>query len=280
MQSKYIFIIIFLPFFVNNKKCTDENCNTCSKNGNYCYQCKEGFIRHYSYCGIICNSIINCELCNKEQTKCVKCKSNCFFNGKYCDCTERYVLTIISIFIAITTISVIVLCLINTSWNRTINSLSLLSGYMRTSIFNNFNRTNFNLNSPISLSEEEKSEIENKINETKIINDFNKNKIKEDKNIEKKKCFSCKRNDCNLKLNCGCYLCFECEKKSIRTNKCLNCHKNIVSMQQISCSICFCSKKEISSFNCPCKTVVCKECYVRWRKQNNFCPSCRAPIFS
>jgi hypothetical protein len=36
------------------------------------------------------------------------------------------------------------------------------------------------------LSEEINIEAENKINETKIINDFNKNKIKEDKNIEKK----------------------------------------------------------------------------------------------
>ena len=54
--------------------------------------------------------------------------------------------------------------------------------------------------------------------------------------------------------------------------------KNIESMQQVSCSICFANKKEFSFFNCTCKNVVCKECYIKWRKQNNICPFCRRTI--
>ena len=112
----------------------------------------------------------------------------------------------------------------------------------------------------------------------KLINDFIKNKIEVDNDIETKKCYICKNNICNLKMGCGCLICFECEKKCIKANICLNCNRSITTMQQVSCSICFCNKKDISTFNCACKIVICKECYLKWRKQNNFCPSCRLPI--
>ena len=274
MKNLFIFILIFIHiYFINSEKCQDENCSKCTGNGSYCFKCKEGFINHYSHCGVKCNSIINCQICNAEKTKCIKCRSNCVFNGIICDCTERYVLTVVCILIALLTIGITFLCLMNISWRRTINNLYFFSGHIRPSIFN---RTIYSRN---TLTQEENKEIEDKINEMKIINDFNKNKIKEGKKIEKKKCMICKTNECNLKFNCGCFICFQCEKICIRTNTCLNCKKNITSMQQVSCSICFCNKKEISTFNCPCKTVICKECYLRWRKQNNFCPSCRMPIF-
>ncbi len=275
MNKKILFFTIFFisSFIIKCDKCQDKNCIYCSGNHNYCYRCKEGFIRHYSYCGIKCNSIINCQLCSEDKTKCIKCKPNCFYNGILCDCTERYILIIVCIFIAVSTICITCLCLMNTSWVRNFNSVFFLSGYIRPSIFNRrmFIRNN--------LSEERNIEIENKLNEVNIINDFNKNKIKEEKNIEKKKCIIWKNNDCNLKLGCGCYICFGCEKVCIKKNICLNCNQNISSMQQVSCSICLCNKKDISTFNCPCKTVICKQCYLIWRKKNNFCPSCRAPIF-
>ena len=275
MRNQFIFILIFIRlYYIKTRKCKEENCLICSGDNSICYKCKEGFINHYSVCGIKCNSIINCQLCNAQKTKCVKCKSNCYYNGIKCNCTERYILTVVCILIAITTISVTCLCLMNINSRRIINNMYFYSGHLRPSIFN----TRI-YNNRYNLSEEENSEIENKINEIKIISDFNRNKIKEGKNIEKKKCVICKANDCNLKLNCGCYICFPCEKKCIKTNICLNCKKSIESMQQVSCSICLCNKKEISTFNCPCKTVICKECYIKWRKQNNFCPSCRMPIF-
>ena len=273
-MNKTLFILIFFLFiiFINCNKCQDKSCIYCSAKSNYCYRCKEGFIRHYSHCGIKCNSIINCQLCTEDKTKCIKCKPNCIYNGILCDCTERYILIIVSIFIALSTIGITCLCLMNTSRVRSINMI-FLTGHITPSIFNR------SISIRSQLSEEINIEAENKINEKKIINDFNKNKIKEDKNIEKKKCIICKNNDCNLKLGCGCYICFGCEKICIKRNICLNCHQNISSMQQVSCSICLSNKKDISTFNCPCKTVICKQCYLIWRKKNNFCPSCRSPIF-
>ena len=274
MRKKFIFILIFIRiYFIKSRECKDESCKICSGDGSYCYKCKDGFVNHYSNCGIKCKSIINCQLCSADKKKCVKCKSNCYYNGIRCDCTERYVLTVVCIFIAITTISMTCLCLMNVSSRRIITNMNFYSGHAIPTIFNRTIYSRYN------LSQEENSKIENKIYEMKIISDFNRRKIKEGKNIEKKKCVICKINDCNLKLNCGCYICFSCEKKCIRTNTCLNCKKSISSMQQVSCSICFCAKKEVSTFNCPCKTVICKECYIKWRKQNNFCPSCRMPIF-
>ena len=272
-KIKFFIFIYFHILLINCQKCKDDNCVQCSRDGNYCYICKEGFIKHYSQCGLKCKSIRNCQLCSVDYTKCIKCKANCSFNGILCDCTERYVLILVCTIIAISTIIITILCLLNTSWRRSINNLYILSGHIRPSIFS---RRIFNRN---PLHEEENNEIERKIKQVKIISEFNRFKIKEDKNIFKKKCFICKNNDYNLKLSCGCYICFECEKVCAKTNICLNCNKKISSMQQVSCSICFCNKKQISTFNCPCKTVICKECYLKWRKQHNFCPSCREPIF-
>ena len=274
-ENLIIFIYIFFSRIILNncENCKDENCANCMKEGNYCYLCKEGFINHNSQCGLKCNSIINCELCNANLTKCIKCRANCSFNGVSCDCKERYILIVVCIFIAISTITFTFSCLLCSTWRRSINNLYFVYGHLRPSIFN---RRIFNRN--VFSEEEKNNEIERKIKEVKIINDFNKYKIKKDKNIDKKKCFICKSNECNLKLSCNCYICFECEKICIKNNICLNCNQNITSMQQISCSICFCNKKEISTFNCPCKTVICKECYLKWRKENNLCPSCRELI--
>ena len=267
-----LLLIVLNSFIINCNDCLDESCSLCSQDGNYCYQCKNGFIKHYSRCGKPCNSIINCRLCNAPETKCIKCKSNCIFNGIYCDCTERYVLTFVCIFFSISMISIIIFCLIHTSWRRTVNIFTLFSGRISPSILN---RTDISRN---QLPEEVNIEIENKLNELEMLNSFNKNKIPVEKDIETKKCCICKFNNVNLKMGCGCFICFECEKKCIKANLCLNCNKSITTMQQVSCSICFGNKKEISTFNCPCKIVICKECYLKWRKQNNFCPSCRGPI--
>ena len=272
MSKLFYFIFFLFILFINCNNCFDESCSECTSDGIYCYQCKKGFIQHYSKCGKKCKSITNCNLCNADETKCIKCKSNCIFNGKYCDCTERYALLFVFLFLTIFIIGVIIFCLIHPLSRRTtffLNAFSLSSGSPSPSLFN---RSNISRN---PLHEEINN---NKIKELELIKDFNKNKINVDEDIETKKCFVCKNNNCNLKMGCGCFLCFECEKKCIKANICLNCNNSITTMQQISCSICFCNKKEISTFNCPCKIVICKECYLKWRKQNNFCPSCRGPI--
>ena len=265
-------LLIHLYFFINCQNCIDQNCLSCSKDGYYCYKCIKGFIKHYSKCGIKCNSIKNCEICNEDKSNCIKCKSNWVFTGTYCDCTERYTLALILILFSIILFTVVFYCLIHTSSRRSI--FNIFSVRITPSILN---RVNASI-TQYPLPEEVNANINNKIKELELINDFNKNKIEIDKDIENKKCFICKNNICNLKMECGCFICFECEKKCVKVNLCLNCNKPISTMQQVSCSICFCNKKEISTFNCPCKTVICKDCYLKWRKENNFCPSCRGII--
>ena len=122
--------------------------------------------------------------------------------------------------------------------------------------------------------------IEIKKTEEDYLEEFSKNKIvlKDNCDIEKMNCYCCKNSICNLYLDCGCYLCFDCEKKSIKDNNCLNCHKEFNSMSQVSCSICLNNKKDLGIFNCQCKMVVCKDCYIKWRLNNNKCPTCRTII--
>ena len=265
----YFLIFLFIVFINCENNCFDESCSECTSDGTYCYKCKNGFIKHYSKCGKNCKSIRNCQLCNANESKCIKCKSNCIFTGIYCDCTERYVLIFVFLFFSIFMIAIIIFCLIHPVSRRTAFLLNAFSG-PSPSIFSNRTMSRNPLHEEIAIN--------NKINELKLINDFNKNKIEVDEDIETKKCFICKKSNCNLKMGCGCFICFECEKKCIKVNSCLNCNQSITTMKQVSCSICFCNKKEISTFNCPCKIVICKECYLKWRKQNNFCPSCRGPI--
>lgn len=259
-----IIILIINLLYTNTQECLDESCFNCSKDGTYCYQCKKGFINHYSKCGKKCTSIINCYLCNAEETKCIKCKSNCIFNGVYCDCTERYVLGFVLTLFSIILIGILIFCLTHTSWRMRF-------------LFYNMDRFRFN-DTRYPLPEETNYSINNQNLTLKMMTDFMKNKIEVDKDIETKKCYICKNNNCNLKMGCGCLICFDCEKKCVKVNICLNCNKSITTMQQVSCSICFANKQEISTFSCPCKIAVCKDCYIKWRKQNNFCPSCRGII--
>ena len=276
MISKFsLFLFLFHIYFI---KCSNFNCSdgclSCSMDGSYCFKCKPGFVRHYTKCGKKCSSILNCNLCDSTEKKCVKCKSNCLFNGTYCDCTERYILAIVCLTFSLFMLFIFFYCLMHKSFVRTFANFSYLSGRIAPSILN---RTDVSRNTYYNFNN---VDIENRINTLELERDFNEKKIVMDRDISKKKCYICKNNSCNLKLGCGCLICFECEKKCVKDNICLNCKKNIISMQQVSCSICYANKKELSYFNCSCKNVVCKECFIKWRKQNNICPFCRRTIIT
>ena len=266
-------LLFFLQIYLTqspNNNCSEPSCLQCSSvDASYCFKCKPGFIRHYTKCGKKCSSIVNCQLCDITEKKCVKCKSNCIFNGTYCDCTERYILTAVCLTFSIFMIFTFFFCLLHKSILRSFATFSILSGRITPSILN---RNDVTRNTYINF------DIENRITDIELEREFNEKKITLDKDINKKKCYICNNNGCNLKLSCNCFICFECEKKCVKNNICLNCNKNITSMQQVSCSICFSVKKELSIFNCTCKNVVCKECYIKCRKQNNFCPFCRRHI--
>jgi hypothetical protein len=178
-----------------------------------------------------------------------------------------YILIVVCILISFITIGIAFYCLCSSK------IFNLSSNYLRIIIHNIDNEIQ-NLNVYVEQNNNNK-----KLNENEINNLFYKNQIKlfdNINNIENKICDYCKKNICNVKFNCGCFCCFDCERKIIKKGKiCELCKKNINGIQQISCGICYQNKKEIASFNCHCSMIVCKDCHLKWRKENNICPACR-----
>ena len=158
------------------------------------------------------------------------------------------------------------------------NTLAKHFNSNRRILFRPFNDVIINNNIEINNSIRELNNDNNwQKNEDELLQEFyiNKIDIKDDIDLENKKCDCCNNILCNLLLDCGCYVCFDCQKKSIKENHCLNCQKHFNLMNQISCSICLNNKREIGFFNCHCKMVVCKDCYIKWRLKNKNCPTCR-----
>lgn len=283
MQSKSIlstniFLLIFssLLIYSLSYECNDENCQNCSSDGSLCFICKNNLITYQYHCFKKCNKIKACVLCNLKEDICIKCDYGCKPNQDgICTCTLKYILYGVYCLITIITVGTFLYCL-------THNTLIKYFNYSSSMRFRPFNEVTINNNISINNNNFNviNSNDEKKISEEELIEEFNKNKINfnEDIDIEKKKCDCCNNMICNLYLDCGCYVCFECEKKSIKKNYCLNCLKTFNSMSQISCSICFNNKKELGFFNCQCKMVVCKECYIKWRINNKNCPTCRTII--
>ena len=267
--SLFLFFFLIYQTKCISYNCSDSSCLACTNDETFCFKCRSDFIRFYGKCGKKCSSIVNCRLCDKTEKKCVRCKSNCIFNGTYCDCTERYILTVVCLTFSICMIFIFIFCLMHKSIVRLFTTFSIMTGRVTPSILN---RNEVTTNSYVNF------DIDNKINDMELEREFNERKISLDKDIYKKKCFICKNNNINLKLGCNCLICFDCEKKCVKNNTCLNCNKTITSMQQVSCAICFGNTKDLSYFNCTCKNVVCKECFIKWKKQNNYCPFCRRHI--
>lgn len=280
-------INFFLIFFFQNipisfpLSCSDENCMLCPSDSSFCSLCYQGFEVYHNKCEKKCSSIKNCYLCDKNETQCIKCSKNCKLSGTGCSCTLRYVLIGICILLGLVLVFFVVYLLTHTSLVRKYSlSPSFYDSYSirrnqvnsQPIIGDDFINNNNNINNIENGNRNKKSESE-------LLEDFYKFKINDlDRNIENLKCFCCNVNLCNLKLECGCYVCFDCEKKLIKTGLCSNCNKRFNSVQQITCSICFCNKKEISKFNCQCKMNACKECFIKWRLVNETCPVCRTII--
>lgn len=248
-----------------NYICEDSNCITCgSKYKHSCIQCDINYILFLGECGLQENCTIkNCEICLDEK-KCLKCKSCITSTGK-CSCIERIIIYIFCALLSFFIIGVVLYCLMH----PVKSSLDLNKD------FNIIIRRNLN-NHNIHVNNINDNFMLKNLSDEFLINEFEKNKIiiNED-NIENKKCDNCLVNITNVKLNCNCFICFDCLKKEELNKKCPKCKKGINNIQQITCGICFGNKKEISKFKCGCSLVVCFECYIKWRKENNFCPACR-----
>ena len=254
--------------------CSDSNCVSCylNKDTEKCVKCKENFfVTGKGICGEKCskNNIKHCKYCFNSINECIQCKSHCALKNNKCNCFELYILIFVCIFIAVVTIAIVLYCLSSGSLIYKMAKIHL--NQMRIIVHNDNEIEEVDVY--VSNNNNNK-----KLNVDEIKKIFNKNKIDFDNNIniENKLCEFCNKNICNVKFNCGCFCCFDCERELIKKGKiCEKCKKFIDGIQQISCGICFQNKKEIANFNCHCSMIACKDCYIKWRKENNICPACR-----
>lgn len=282
-----VLILLTLIFFscislistdFSEELCLDDSCIRCSKDGKTCFECEPGFEKHNYRCGKKSCPIKHCKLCNAAETGCVLCLSNCKFNGKECNCTERIILIVCLTILCALIVGIVIYCLTHVKTRS--GALGPQSIFTINDRYHNYiqNRQAYNEmfnNSNIQLNY---NANERKPTESELVENFNKDKIKVINDIENKKCENCKVANCNLQLGCGCFVCFNCEQKMIKDGNCEICKDKINSMQQLSCSICFMNKSEISFFNCQCKMIICKDCYIKWRMNNKLCPACRTNI--
>lgn len=236
----------------NYQNCSQKGCLECPSNRDICERCQYNYELYSNKCGVKCSLIKNCDLCDSELNFCLKCKDICKEEEMGCNCSERTALIVIISIIGVVFLIVIVSCIICNMATR-----KCFSG-----------ETN-NSQSEYNNSEENLDEIRKS---------FLKNKIEVDKNIVNKKCMKCKINPCNLKYDCGCYICFDCDRKALKNKKCLSCGKTFLNSQQISCSLCFECKPSMGVLSCKCKLVLCEECYLKFREKHTICTICKEII--
>ena len=281
-MTKFYKILLFSSFlffvakgsikenFENNTKvnCYDNRCLKCYRpEESYCLKCQDEFELVGGKCGEEeCSSLPHCKYCNRELNRCYKCKGVCILKGNDCDCVERVVIIVVCVVISLLVIGVVLYCLIKP--NSGFGSQQILG------INSQLQRGN----NPNVLYTNVKSESERR---SELIDMFNENKIVLGRGNTKLKCMICKVQPGNVKLSCGCCLCFK-DEKDVKTmgnlSECPVCHKVVKDILQVTCGICFANKTEIAKFKCGCAFVVCRDCYVTWRLNHDDCPACRGNI--
>ena len=244
------------------KKCADSDCLYCKTvMPHSCYECSSSFTLYEKQCGLSeCDHIKRCSLCN--QNECIKCKSICILSNGECKCTERIVIIIVCIILSILVVVLVIYCLTKPQGIRVsqIQARTIIEG----GELGKIKTTNENLDL------EDYEDL------------FMKNKIIIGKNIEKKKCELCRKQPVNLKLSCGCFLCNDDDKRILlQENKvkvCPICKREVTDSIPTNCGICFQNKSELCKFSCGCALVVCKDCFIQWKKTKQVCPACRLLI--
>lgn len=277
----YVFIFLLIPISLqfdcepgyvlyNNNcvPCSDSNCLVCSSVlPHSCYECTPSFTLYERQCAVSdCKKIKHCSLCNNNE--CLKCSGICILDNGKCNCTEKIVIIIVCILIGVLALGVVIYCLVKPSRIR------------NTAIINIVNMRQETIN-------EQREFIKIKhANENMDLEDyddlFEKSKFVIGKNIENKKCDLCKKQQCNLKLSCGCFICNEDDKKLLLDKSkgkiCPLCKKEVTDVTPTTCGICFQNKSELCKFRCGCAMVVCKQCFITWKKSKQICPACREII--
>ena len=263
------FVLIINISHVNTSQystiCDLERCEQCNLFGE-CIKCKEGYELKESKCGITqCSHISNCNLCLEDQFECLKCNGMCVLKKGECNCTERPIVIGVCVLIGIIVVTFVIFALSTPG--------IVLTRKIRTKILQ---ERNIDINREINNTLEKKEIISNDLSEFEKLYDMNKVFI--GKGNKDKQCVACKSNSANVKLDCGCYLCFEDAKNITKSNNkkyCDKCHKEIHNETVITCGICFQNKSELSKFPCCCALWVCYDCFINCKRETNNCPACR-----
>ena len=293
-----------------NPSCSDENCQNCTSNKDYCTAAKDGF---YIKNGTVLQCNDHCEKCSSKKN-CTKCESDfylyqgiCSYYGEFCQnkfkhcrsyCTEKKCLEcenvykinkngqcvpeagFLSLFIciAIGVIASSITCAVCTMYNNRKNQNRNLAQNQ-----NGLNVQNVNTVQVISRENLNGSESTRKINEKSFKNEFEEQKLLKEKNEEL--CQFCKKNVGKYICDCGCIVCIEHSKlKEVGNEKgkykvCFVCEKTVNKIKpKYNCEICMDDVLYVAHFKCNCSLEVCCKCYIKCKIESNKCPACRKVI--
>ena len=259
-----IFLILISTISTASKeKCKVDNCVVCSEDGSECSYCYSEYLLFNSKCYTKCTQIENCEICEKKGKKCLKCEKNCKLNdNNICDCKQRKVIIYFMIFLTFILIIMLYFCLSYPSFVRKF--------YFSQSLIFHGKISDQKYNYALPYDKRIKKD------EVDLLKDYLKYMVTLNENISKKKCECCRTNICNMKLDCGCYICNNCEKNIYKNNGniCINCQKKYYLKIPVTCFLCKKKQKEMASLNCYCNRYACRNCYINFRVKNRKCPKC------
>ena len=258
-----LLIIIFIYKYNSQELCNDPICSICDfYDKDKCFKCFFGFFLYKNKCSSnVCDNS-NCIKCEVSTQNCLQCLNLCFIKDGKCNCVFKYVIICILI-VFLLSITIILIYRykkrqkLNNQIRQVINNIN---------IYNNSSRN------------------VKKYNEKELLTMFDSNKLsinidkKSNNELENKICDYCHKNHCSLKLNCNHFICKECNEKTLlnKENKCFLCETKITNKQSIQCGICLTNNKELTKFSCHCEFLICKDCFLKYRKENSICPGCRA----
>ena len=302
-----IAFIIIISLLNTTKSCSDENCEICPNNKDYCTFAKDGF---YTNNGTVLKCNDHCEKCSGENN-CTKCESDliiyqgmCVYYGLICQnkfkhcrsyCTEDKCLDCESIYkindkgkcvpdngflalficVSLVVITSSILCSVCAIYySRKTERRNLEQNRIRNN-YQNANNVQIIVRSEVCNIESNRSLYEKILNE-----EFEEQKLIKEKT--EPLCQFCKKNIARYVCDCGCVVCDEHSKlkEDKENNKiCFVCGKIVkIVKPKFYCEICMEDVLSVAYFKCNCPLEVCSKCYVKCKFDSNKCPACRKLI--
>ena len=258
------------------KHCSKENCVDCYiQYGNErCSKCDEGYYIKADKCVYNCSdpNCISCYLLDGKEL-CTQCDFNYSLEDLKCK-SKTKIMAIISIIVTISLFVTLIVCF---CYYR-----KKLIERRRELMVNGFPNGGLNI-IPYNMNPNEIDSSHRAINKEEAIDEFEKLKIKMEKDSP---CQFCKKKPGRFQCDCGCIVCKDHsilkneEKDGQNIKLCFNCGKIVYKVEQIKtdCNVCLQKKINVVHFKCGCSFVVCKDCYLKCRMESNKCPGCRTVI--